>query len=167
MEPTRTIQKDGLSADWLQTAGIVNVSAENPEKWLKGALEVGIEQILLWNPEVIIANEPGVTNFINQSPKWAAIGAVKNRRVYQMPIGISRWGHPGSLETPLALLWALATIYPEHAADIDLKKETRQFYKTFFNYDLTDKMTDHILAGKGMRLTKNRKKQRTSIEIAK
>jgi iron complex transport system substrate-binding protein len=160
VEPTRTIQKEGLSADWLQTAGVINVSSENPEKWLKGALQVGIEQILLWNPEVIIANEPGVTKFINQSPKWAPINAVKNNRVYQMPIGISRWGHPGSLETPLALFWALATIYPEHGTDVDLKMETRHFYKDFFNYDLTDEMIGHILSGKGMRLTKNRKKQR-------
>ena len=159
VSPTRTIEKIGLSADWLKAAGIISVSGEDRVQWLKGAHQVGIEQILLWNPEVIIANEPGVIEFINKSPKWAAIGAVKNKRVYQMPIGLSRWGHPGSLETPLALLWALKTIYPEHAEDIDLEKETRSFYKTFFNYELTAEMTNHIFSGKGMRLSKNRKKK--------
>lgn len=158
VEPTRTIQKDGLSADWIRTTGIVNVSAENPDLWIKGSHQIGIEQILLWNPDVIIANEPGVTKHINSSHKWSAIEAVKNGRIYQMPIGISRWGHPGSLETPLALLWAEKTVYPEIASDIDMRKETRQFYKDFFNYELTDEMICHILSGKGMRLTKNRKK---------
>ena len=158
VEPTRTIQKDGLSANWIRTAGIVNVSAENPDLWIKGSHQIGIEQILLWNPDVIIANEPGVTKHINSCPKWSAINAVKNSRVYQMPIGISRWGHPGSLETPLALLWALKTVYPEMAGDLDLRDGTRRFYKTFFNYELTDDMVAHMLSGKGMRLTKNRKK---------
>ncbi len=159
VDATRTIEGDGLSADWLRCAGVINVSAADPQQLMKGALQVGIEQILLWNPQVITVNEPGVTNLINQSPKWAPVDAVKNNRVYQMPIGISRWGHPGSLETPLALLWAVKTIYPEYGDSIDLKMETRQFYKHFFNYELTDNMIKHILSGKGMRLTKNRKKR--------
>ena len=73
-----------------------------------------------------------------------------------MPIGISRWGHPGSLETPLALLWTAKTIYPDYFPDIDISAETRAFYKRFFNYDLSDEQVRQIVSGQGMRLDKNK-----------
>ena len=159
VEPTRTSPKNSLPADWMRAAGLIDVAAHGPSRLLDGMNQVGIEQILLWNPEVILANEPGVAAFIKESPKWSAIAAVKTGRVYQLPIGLSRWGHPGSLETPLAILWAVKTVYPERAGDIDMQKEIRKFYKTFFNYELSDDMVQQILSGKGMRLTKDRKKR--------
>ena len=36
-------------------------------------------------------------------------------------------------------MWLAKTLYPEETASIDLKKETIEFYKTFYNYDLSDK----------------------------
>lgn len=159
VEPTRTSPKNSLPADWIRAAGAVNVAAQEPSRMLEGNHQVGIEQIILWNPEVILANEPGVVAFIKESPKWSAVAAVAGGRVYQMPIGLSRWGHPGSLETPLAILWAVKTIYPERSRHIDMQNEIRRFYKTFFNYELSDDMIQHILIGKGMRLTKDRKKR--------
>jgi iron complex transport system substrate-binding protein len=111
----------------------------------------------LWDPEAILANEPGVAAYIRNNPEWSAVSAVRNGRVFQMPIGISRWGHPGSLETPLAILWTAKTVYPDRFKGLDMNQEVREFYKTFFNYDLSDNMVQQILAGKGMRLTKDRK----------
>jgi len=159
VEPTRTSPKNSLPADWIQSAGVINVAAQGPSSLLDGKHQVSIEQILLWNPEVILVNEPGVAAFIMENPKWSAIAAVEKGRVYQLPIGLSRWGHPGSLETPLAILWTVKTIYPEMAQDIDLPGEIRRFYRTFFNYELSDDMIRQILSGKGMRLTKDRKKR--------
>ena len=73
-----------------------------------------------------------------------------------MPIGISRWGHPGSIETPLAILWAAKILYPNLFKDINIRKETRQYYKRFYDYELSDKLLEQILSGTKMR----RKKQR-------
>ncbi len=157
-EPTRTTLRKSLSSDWIQAAGVVNVASRTPTRLLDGKNHISIEQILLWNPEVILVNEPGAARFIKESPKWSAIAAVENRRVYQMPIGVSRWGHPGSLETPLAILWTVKSVYPDRLTDIDMKNEISRFYKTFFNYELSEDMIRQILRGKGMRLSKNRKR---------
>ena len=46
----------------------------------------------MWNPEVIIANENTAMKYILGNPQWSGIEAVKGR-VYQLPHGISRWGH--------------------------------------------------------------------------
>jgi iron complex transport system substrate-binding protein len=158
-EPTRTFPRNSLPADWIRAAGVINVAAQEPTRLLHGKHQVSIEQIILWNPEVIFVNEPGVATFIKESPKWSAIAAVKNGRVYQLPIGISRWGHPGSLETPLAILWTAKSVYPDRFRQIDMAREMRRFYMTFFNYVLSEEMIAQILEGKGMRLTKDRKQK--------
>lgn len=158
-EATRTSQPDSLSADWMRAAGIINVAAQNPGGLLDGSNQVSIEQILLWNPDVILANEPGVAALIKESPQWSAVAAVQNDRVYQMPIGISRWGHPGSLETPLAVLWTVKTVYPDRFREVDMRYELGYFYKTFFDWELSEDMVERILSGKGMRLTKDKKKK--------
>jgi iron complex transport system substrate-binding protein len=116
-----------------------------------------MEQILLWNPDIILANEPGVADVIRKDPKWAPVTAVKQDRIYQLPIGISRWGHPGSLETPLAILWTAKVIYPEKFIHINMHDEIKYFYNRFFNHELSDEMVEQILSGRGMRLGKKRK----------
>jgi len=153
-EATRTDPPDSLPADWMKTAGVINVSVNQPLRLVEGKNYASLEQILWWDPEVILVNEPGVGDYILKNSQWSSLKAVKNERVYQMPVGISRWGHPGGLETPLALLWTAQLLYPAHFSDIDMKTEARNFYKDFFNYQVGDAALDQILSGKGMRLTR-------------
>lgn len=153
-EATRTDRKNTLPADWIQVAGLKNVSLEEDLKLVDDAYYASLEQIYLWNPDAIIVNETGVADYILKNPQWKSLKAVKEKRVYQMPNGISRWGHPGSLETPLGILWAVKTLYPEHFKEINLNLETKKYYKDFFNLDLTDEVVKQILEGKGMRLPK-------------
>ena len=157
-EPTRTALPESLPSDWLRSAGAINVAAAADRDPMAGNTQVSIEQVLMWNPQVILANEPGTAAWIRSSPQWSAVAAVREGKVFQMPIGISRWGHPGSLETPLAVLWTAKTLYPDLFKNVDMRKELKRFYKTFFGYDLSKEMVERVLAGKGMRLTKNRKK---------
>jgi iron complex transport system substrate-binding protein len=156
LEPNRTDTKKSLTTDWLSIEGVINVAYKQDLKLFDGKTYASMEQILLWNPAVIIANEPSAFTEITQNRQWASIKAVKEGRVYQMPIGISRWGHFGSLETPLAILWTAKTIYPERFSDIDMTAETKAFYKEFFNYELSDELLSHILSGQGMRFPKHR-----------
>ena len=156
----RASPADSLPSDWISVAGVVNVSAQNPAALLKGDHQIGMEQILLWNPDVILANEPGVADAIRKDPRWAPVTAVKRNRVYQLPIGISRWGHPGSLETPLAILWTAKTLYPQKFHHIDINVEIKTFYRRFFNHELSDKTVRQILRGIGMRLDKSGKQRK-------
>lgn len=153
-EATRTDAKDTLPADWTQAAGAINVSVNDELKFLEDKYFAGLEQILLWDPDVIIVNEAGVADYIMTNTQWSSLSAVKNNKVYQMPIGISRWGHPGSLETPLAILWTAKTLYPDLFSDIDLVAETKYFYREIFNYPISDQLVDQVLSGKGMRAPK-------------
>ena len=159
VEPTRTSSRKSISADCLQAAGVINVAVQDETRFIDGQHQVAVEQILLWNPEVILINEPGAAQFIQGSPKWSAITAVQQGKVFQLPIGISRWGHPGSIETPLAILWTAKTVYPEYFKDIDIKTETRNYYKRFFGIELKDRKLEQILTGTKMRKKKHAQKR--------
>lgn len=154
-EATRTDAPGTLEADWTEKTGVINVSVGQELRLLEGKNFCSMEQILLWDPEVIIVNEAGVADYMYSNPKWASLKAIKDKKVYQMPIGISRWGHPGGMETPLAILWTAKTIYPEYFYDIDIKNEARNYYKEFFDYELSDETLERILAGETMRIPKN------------
>jgi iron complex transport system substrate-binding protein len=154
LEATRTTLKHGLTADWLRITGVINVALTSDMNIMEGKNFVSLEQIILWNPDVILANEPEARKLILGDRKWALINAVRNKRVYQMPIAISRWGHPGSIETPLVILWTVKKLYPDLFEDLDMKKETESYYDTFFDYKLTDSKIDAILEGRLLRKSK-------------
>jgi iron complex transport system substrate-binding protein len=167
-EATRTTLDNDLSTDWLKITGVINVARKSSGNVLEGKNFAGIEQILLWNPDVILANEPEALKLMMTDRKWAAIDAVKNKRVYQMPIAISRWGHPGSIETPMAILWTAKKMYPSLFTDINMEKETKKYYKTFFNYELSDQKVKTILEGELVRKPKhgagdNRKEKKREV----
>lgn len=153
-EATRTDVAGSLSGDWLEAAGAYNVSAQENLRLLEGKYFAGLEQILLWDPEVILVNEMGVDDYILTNKQWAPLQAVKTQRVYQLPIGISRWGHPSSPETPLVILWTAQTLYPDRFTDLDMVAESKNYYKEFFGLELSDEVVKNILFGSGMRAAK-------------
>lgn len=153
-EATRTYGRDNLAADWTALAGVINVSLDQELRLLDNNYFATLEQILLWDPDLILVNEDGVADYILTNKQWSPLQAVKNGRVHQMPVGVSRWGHPGSLETPLGVLWASKLFYPERFADIDMPAEARKFYRDFFGYELSDEELESMLSGRGMREAK-------------
>ena len=153
-EPLKTDGPGMLSAELAARAATINVSVNKNLRLSGSDYFAGIEQVIKWNPDVILVNEEGVEEYILNSPRWSDIRAVQERRVYKMPTGISRWGHPGSLESPLALLWILKTVYPGYSGSINMSHETKYFYRSFFNLSLSEDEVKKVLGGRGMRLKK-------------
>lgn len=153
-EAVRTDASGTLAAEWTEIAGAINVSVDKELKFIEDKHYASLEEILLWDPEIILVSDPDVGDYIMTNKQWAPLRAVKNGKVWTLPNGLTRWGHPTSLETPLAILWTAQKLYPELFADIDIKSEIKYFYETFFNYHITDEMADQILSGEGMRISK-------------
>jgi len=131
---------------WIKAAGGVNVAASVDG----GFKPVSMEQILKWNPDVIIlgTGNSGLgaqnANLINTDPQWQQINAVKNGRVYTNPNGAFMWDRFGA-EEALQIQWAAKTLYPDKFSSLDMNQETRSFYKEFLNYDLSQADADRIL----------------------
>ena len=80
---------------------------------------------------------------------------IKNGNVYTMPIAVIPWDMYG-VEYPLWILWTAKTLYPD-LIDKDIIIETREFYKQFFDVELTDTQINYILNGlapNGTKITK-------------
>jgi iron complex transport system substrate-binding protein len=153
-EAYRTDPAVSIPTEWIQISGGRNVSAEDELEFLDNRYFASMEQILLWNPEVVLVNEEGVDTYILENDKWQSIAAIKNNQVYQLPTGISRWGHPNSLEIPLAALWTASKLYPEMFLDLDINQIIKDFYMDFFEYEIGDELLAHMLSGGEMRLEK-------------
>ncbi len=72
-DPTRTVAGRSLPVQWMRRIGIDNLAAGLPQGREN---QVGIEQLLLWNPDVIVANEPGVVEAVRANPQWATLRAL-------------------------------------------------------------------------------------------
>ncbi|MBQ9988642.1 MAG: ABC transporter substrate-binding protein, partial [Clostridia bacterium] len=159
-EVVRTDIPKTLSYEILDVAGCKNVVHSVQELRLDGDKGmVTIEQIYVWDPDVVLANEPDAKAYFENDDKFSGLRAVREGRVYQLPVGISRWGHPGSVESPLAALYIAKLLYPEHFEDIDMMQEIRSFYENYFDISLTDEDIAAIISGQGMRTPKEGENQ--------
>ena len=153
-EATRTDAKGSIQEEVTTLAGLINVSAEAGAAMADEKTFVTLEEIYIWAPEAIIANEHLVTSYILTDAKWQGLGAVQSGQVSSLPVGISRWAHPGSIETPMAVLYLAQYFYPEKFEDLDMIQFTADYYKTFFGLDFTAEEVEEILSGIGMREAK-------------
>ena len=153
-EAIRTDPMDSLSTDWIERTGLINVSAHDELDFTDNKYYSSLEQILLWDPDLILCNEDGVDEYIRTQGAWSSLQAVRNDRVYLLPNGISRWGHMNSIEIPLAMIYTGKVAYPERFEDIDLNAITREYYERFWDYTLTDEELEAILRGQDMRKRK-------------
>ena len=152
-EIVRTDGRDTLGYDWITCVGAVNVSANSDLIFAENDYFASMEQIFTWDPDIVICNEASTQEYLLEDPKWSGLRAVYEKRVYNIPVGATRWGQRGSLETFLAILWLGTTIYPEYYGEIDLKKEVFSFYKDYLELELDDETYDKILQGVGIRVS--------------
>nr|AGF93418.1 iron ABC transporter substrate-binding protein [uncultured organism] len=134
----------GFQDRMLEMAGAVNVAGDmtGDSWWTK----VSIEQILNWNPEVIIVPaycKDSAENIMND-PQWQNVKAVKEEQVYTMPRFTVSWDTPVP-EAVLGLMWEAKLLYPDKFADLDMAQEVEEFSSTFYDLDLSDEEIDRIL----------------------
>lgn len=130
--------------DWIEVAGGVNAAAEIDSN----NKPVTMEQVLKWNPDIVIfASGIGSIDKVINDEVWKTIPAVKNGKVFLNPNGVFLWDRYGT-EEALQIQWAAKTIHPDLFPKLDIPGETKSFYKTFLNYELSDEETMRILTAK-------------------
>jgi iron complex transport system substrate-binding protein len=106
---------------------------------------VGIEQVLAWNPDVILltAFETKRPADLIADPRWATTSAAQHRRVYKLPFSVTRWGGYGP-ESPLFLTWLADLLHPDRF-NLPLRAEMRDAYRSLYRYEATDADIDRVL----------------------
>jgi iron complex transport system substrate-binding protein len=108
-----------------------------------GRSEVSIEQVLNWDPEVILVGydkqtQDGFFKQIDSLPQWQPIQAVRQRQIYQIPFYPYDWfDRPPSVNRLIGVKWLAHLLYPDYLP-LDMAAETRRFYQLFYHMTLSE-----------------------------
>lgn len=152
-EATRTDPEDSICGEIMNRAKVRDISVDKGTVADGKNAYVTLEEIYNWDPDAMINNESSVTEYILSDTKWKGLSAVKNKKVYTLPVGATRWCHPGSMEAHMGVLAVAYTFYPEKFSGFDMEKYVSDYYKEYFGLDLDKKTVKKILSGEGMRVS--------------
>jgi iron complex transport system substrate-binding protein len=111
-----------------------------------GRTEVSIEEVLKWNPEIIIAGDAVFYEKVFTDPQWQNITAVINHEVYVPPLVPFPWfDRPPSMNRIIGIPWTAQVLYPERFKDLDIESKAKEFYSTFYHYELNDQELSSLL----------------------
>ncbi len=160
-EGTEGLETDpagSLHSELIEFVGGINI-AQVPNITGVGGMgrsQVSPEQLAAWDPDVIIAchdqgfaGNAGTYQAVLTDPRFATLRAVKERKVYEIPYKpFNVTDRPPSVNRIIGVKWLANLLYPE-IYNYDMKKEFRDFYKLFYNIDLSDDQLDEILTNAG------------------
>ncbi len=126
---------------WIEEAGGISVTGGIERKQ---RLEFSLEQLLEWNPEVMIVSSQDDKELAYSDERFKDLEAVKNKRIYVTPSFGHVWANR-TMEQPLTVLWAAKLFYPEEFKDINMNEELKLFSEKFFSYKLSDEESKEIL----------------------
>ncbi len=103
-----------------------------------GMEKVSLEQVLLYDPDVIVSQEPEFARTVYQDARWKSVKAVVNRRVYTVPRTPHNWiDRPPSVMRIMGVQWLANRFYPDLYA-VDIRKEIREFHRLFMGIEVSD-----------------------------
>jgi iron complex transport system substrate-binding protein len=119
----------------LEVAVGINVAAESGLTDFEGsAINVGIEQIIAWDPEYILsADDVETIDVLRSAPDLESIKAVQNDNVYNCFYPYCR-GMPID-RSLLNMVYMAKVLHPEEFEDLDLEEEGNKIMKAFLGVD--------------------------------
>ncbi len=131
---------------WLNRIGVKNLANE-----AKGFAKVSIEQFYQWNPDILYLDGPGLLDITTKDVfensvegiNFSNMKAVKDKKVYNTKLGMWNWFTPNP-DGPLVLAWLAKSTYPEEFKDYDLKAMIKDYYKTWYDYELTNEQIEDM-----------------------
>ncbi|PXX50721.1 iron complex transport system substrate-binding protein [Hungatella effluvii] len=139
-----TNAKGSIHADVIDRIGAVN-AADVEAVSSGGGSEVSFEQVLLWNPDLIIVDSQKLYDTLTADPMWQELDAVKNGKIFKIPTApYSYMSSPPSVNRMIGIEWLGGLVYPEIYTS-DIREEVKNFYQLFYHIDVTDEKLEAIL----------------------
>ena len=103
-----------------------------------GMQEVSFEQVLTYDPDVIIVQNPTFYKTIFEDRKWAMLKAVKDKKVYLIPKTPFNWtDRPPSFMRIIGAHWIASKLYPTRYP-YTIQDKVSAYYQLFFGVALSD-----------------------------
>ena len=140
-------------ADIIDMVNAVNVA--DLELGDGSRVQISAEQLLAWDPDVIIVNGEPKSNMSGNSaaeailnnPDYASLKAVQNQQVYGTPNAPFSWvDRPPGPNRIIGIRWLSGLIYPDYL-NFDVDEEVKEFFSLFYHVDLTDEQLQNLYNG--------------------
>ena len=118
-------------------------------------VQISAEQLLAWDPDVIVVNgEPkadtsgaSAAEAILANPDYASLKAVQDQQVYGTPNTPFSWmDRPMGPNRIVGIRWLSGLIYPEYL-NYNVDEEVKEFFDLFYHVQLTDEKLENIYSG--------------------
>lgn len=128
----RIAGNDMLQSWMIEKAGGIPVATEGEDhSWIN----VGVEKIFQWNPEVIFCTSSTARDYTSEElyadATWSAVKAIQDKAVYVVPTNADSWDMPG-LSCVLGTFYMLREMYPDYFSLEDLEDEVDDYYRFMF-----------------------------------
>lgn len=115
-----------------------------------GLAQIGFEQVVLWDPPVIVTNDPNFMREVWRMPVWQSVTAVRRKRVYLSPhLPFGWFDYPPGANRLIGLLWLAEILYPAEFRH-DYRREIAEFYRRFYHQEPTAAQIERLLAEPGV-----------------
>jgi iron complex transport system substrate-binding protein len=139
--------KGSINVEILDFLGARNAAAEARA----GLATVSLEQVILWNPEVILTTDPNFWKSVWDDARWRGVKAVAAKRVYLSPhLPFGWFDFPPGANRLLGAWWAGKLLYPQAFADVDLRAKVTEFHRRFYHREPTAAQLDAMLGEPGV-----------------
>jgi iron complex transport system substrate-binding protein len=131
-----------INMEVLERVGAINVAAAAGTGSLS---KMSIEQVLAWNPDVILVLDPAFYASVRTDPLWSSVKAVRENRIYMAPNLPYGWfDAPPGVNRLIGVRWLMSILYPQQFPE-DLRNTTREFYRLFYQVNLSEAQLDSLL----------------------
>ena len=138
-----TVCRGSVRSEVLEAAGAESVHM-CPPGTENAQLKVTFEQVMAYKPDVVLVFHPELMRRIHSDPLWSSLPAVQAGRVYFIPRGPFSWiERPASYMRLIGVQWLANLLHPD-LFSLDIKAESRQFMKLFFNLNLNDAQVNEL-----------------------
>lgn len=108
--------------------------------------ESSLEQIALWDPEMIIFGYGSIYDTVADDPAWDGISAIDSGNYYEAPGTPYNWlNNPPTVNQVMGMQWLPRLLYPDKFDDT-IADVTKSYYQTFYGYDLSDEELNELIA---------------------
>jgi iron complex transport system substrate-binding protein len=103
-----------------------------------GMEKVSLEQVLLYDPEVIVSQEPDFAVNAYRDARWKTVKAVATHRIYTVPRTPFNWiDRPPGIMRIIGVPWLAYRFYPDRYRG-NIRQEIREFHRLFMGVEVTD-----------------------------
>ena len=100
-----------------------------------GMEKVSLEQVVLYDPDVIVSSDPSFARNAYADPRWRKVRAVARHRICTVPKTPFNWiDRPPSVMRLAGVPWLIHHFYPKAYGESQLRRDLDEFHRLFLDY---------------------------------